>query len=201
MPTALARTFDPPPPMIPPRKRWTRAECATLESSGIWDRQKLELIEGELISKMGKNRRHVVALMRMMQWLTAVFGWDKVNQEAPIDVAPDDNQSNHPEPDAIVFRQAGRGLQAGEPQPGDLDLVVEVADTTLRFDLGVKAALYARAAVAEYWVVDLNGRRLIVHRIPDAAGYRSIVAYNENEKVAPLAAPTQELLVGDVLAL
>lgn len=201
MPTSLARTFDSPPPPIPPRKRWTRAECAALESAGIWDQQKLELIDGELISKMGKNRRHVVAQARMMQWLTAVFGWDRVNQEAPIDVAPADNQTNHPEPDAIVFRQAGQGLQPNEPLPGDLDLVVEIADSTLRFDLGVKAALYPRAAVAEYWVLDLSGRRLIVHRIPEGTGYRSIVAYSETENVAPLAEPLRELLVGDVLAL
>jgi len=66
MPVALTIAPDPPAPLIPPRKRWTRAECAALESSGVWDQQTIELIDGELISKMGKNRPHVNALLAMM---------------------------------------------------------------------------------------------------------------------------------------
>jgi Uma2 family endonuclease len=168
MPVALTIAPDPPAPLIPPRKRWTRAECAVLESSGIWEQQKLELIDGELISKMGKGRPHVVALTRILYWLMDVFGWDRVNPAAPIDVAPEDNPTNEPEPDAIVFKLPGSGLQTVQPQPGELALVLEVADTTLRFDLTVKAGLYARAGIVEYWVVDVNGRRLIVHREPCA---------------------------------
>ena len=53
VPTALTTTPEPPAPLIPRRKRWTRDECALLESSGIWERERLELIDGELISKLG----------------------------------------------------------------------------------------------------------------------------------------------------
>jgi Uma2 family endonuclease len=70
-----------------------------------------------------------------------------------------------------------------------LRLVVEVADSTLGFDLRTKAALYARAGIAEYWVLDIAGRRMIVHRNPQAGTYVSVAAYNEDESVAPLAAP------------
>jgi hypothetical protein len=66
MPIVLTIAPDPPAPPIPPRKRWTRAECAALESTGIWEQQKLELIDGELISKMGKKRPHVNALTRTL---------------------------------------------------------------------------------------------------------------------------------------
>ena len=76
--------------------------------------------------------------------------------------------------------------------------MVEVSDSTLRFDLTVKAALYARAGIIEYWVLDINGRRLIVHRDPTPTGYRSVVAYGESEKVTPLAAPDHELLVAAI---
>jgi Uma2 family endonuclease len=123
-----------------------------------------------------------------------------VNQEAPIDVAPRDNPTNEPQPDAIVFALRG-AFRTSVPQPVDLDLVVEIADSTLRFDLTVKAGLYARAGIVEYWVLDLTGRQLIVHREPEAGSYRSVIAYNESEKVAPLAAPQNELLVGDVFGL
>jgi Uma2 family endonuclease len=79
-----------------------------------------------------------------------------------------------------------------------LSLVVEIADSTLRFDLSVKALLYARAGIVEYWVVDLTGRQLIVHRDPDAGSYRSVAAYSEHERVAPLESPQHELLVSDL---
>ena len=198
MPVALTIASDPPAPLIPPRKRWTRAECAVLESSGIWDQQKLELIDGELISKMGKNRPHVVVLTRIVHWLMDVSGRNRVNQEAPIDVASEDNPTNEPEPDAIVFKRPASAFQPVQPQPNELAFVVEVSDTTLRFDLTVKARLYARAGIVEYWVLDVTGRCLIVHREPEPGGYRSVVAYSESEKVAPEASPHNELLVGEV---
>jgi Uma2 family endonuclease len=198
MPVVLTIAPDPPAPLIPPRKRWTRTECAALESSGVLDQQKFELIDGELISKMGKNRPHVVALTRIVYWLMDVFGRDRVNQEAPIDVSPEDNPTNEPVPDAIVFKLPAAAFQPGPPQPAELALVVEVSDTTLRFDLTVKAQLYARAGIVEYWVLDVTGRRLIVHREPAPVGYRSVVAYSESEKVTPHTSPQSELLVGDI---
>lgn len=198
MPVALTISPEPQIPLSPPRKRWTRAECAVLEANGIWDQQKLELIDGELISRMGKNRPRVIALARIKKWLVESFGWDRVNQEAPIDVAPADNPTNEPEPDVIVFALP-RAFELGAAQPQDLALVVEVSDTTLRFDLTTKAALYARAGIIEYWVLDLAGRRLIVHRDPAAGTYRSVTSYSQHETAAPLAAPQSQLLVGDLL--
>ncbi|HXB72334.1 MAG TPA: Uma2 family endonuclease [Candidatus Acidoferrales bacterium] len=199
MPIALTIAPDPPVPPIPPRRRWTRAECSALESSGIWEQQNVELIDGELISKMGKNRPHVNALLNMMLWLMDAFGRDRVNPETPIDVAPEDNPTNEPQPDLIVLKRPSSTFQSRPPQPSELALVVEVADTTLQFDLTVKARLYARAGIVEYWVVDVTGRRLIVHRDPAPVGYRSVAAYSESEKVTPHTSPQSELLVGDIL--
>ena len=201
MPVALTTTPEPSAPLIPRRKRWTRAECAFLESSGIWDQQRLELIDGELISKMGQNRPHVVFLSRMLEWLFETIGRGRVNANAPIDVAPEDNPTNEPEPDIIVLTGPSSSIRTGNPQPRDLALVVEISDSTLRFDLNVKARLYARAGIIEYWVLDVPGRRLIVHREPSPAGYRSVVAYSEFEKVAPLASPQHELQIGELFAL
>jgi len=204
MPVALTAPLHRPAPPQPPRKRWTRAECDTLDATGLWDSKHLELIEGELIDKMGKKRPHVEAAARMLRRLMKMFDEELVYPEAPIHVAPEDTPSSEPEPDVIVLKPEFAGYRAEQPKPGELDLVVEVADTTLTFDLTVKAALYARAGIVEYWVLDLNGRRLIVHREPEIGAdrtgvYRSIAAYNENERVAPLAAPDRSFLVRDVL--
>src|SRR5580692_11568392 len=189
MPSALIEVPVDRDPVGPSRKRWTRAECATLEASGVLNQQHLELVEGELIDKMGKNRPHVNGLAGIHAWLLRVFGEKFVNQEAPIDVSPEDNPSNEPEPGVIVLNRDFWNFRSANPGPQDLHLVVEVADTTLNFDLTTKAGLYARAAIVEYWVLDVPGRRVIVHRQPQAGKYTTILIYSEHESVAPLAAP------------
>src|SRR5580658_7640046 len=143
MPTVLTNAPEAPRPLVPPRKRWTREQCAPLEASGLFERERVELVDGELISKMGKNRPHVNTLMLMLEWLQDVFGRRFVNTEAPIDVSPEDNPTNEPEPDLIVLKRESTTFRSGNPQPRDLSLVVEIADSTLTFDLTTKAALYA----------------------------------------------------------
>lgn len=200
MPVALTQPEAETVQATPPRKHWTREECAALEDAGLLAGQHLELIEGELINKMGKKMPHVSAVTLLRTWLTGVFGDLFVLTEAPIDVAPEDNPTNEPEPDAIVLKHGLRSLAPGRnPRPEDLHLVVEVADTTLRFDRTVKARLYARAGIAEYWVLDLKRRRLIVHRDPERGVYASVLAFGPEEPVSPLAAPQAEIRLGEVL--
>jgi Uma2 family endonuclease len=181
----------------PPRKRWTRSECDALAESGVLDCQKLELIEGELIDKMGKNRPHVNSVKLLAGWLEGVFGTRQVLQESPIDVSPEDNPTNEPEPDLIVLKRDLSHFTDANPRPEDLQLVVEVADSTLSFDRTTKAALYARAGIVEYWVLDVAGRRMIVHRDPQGGRYASVEAYGSDESVAPLAAPRSSLRIAD----
>src|ERR1700683_4790043 len=103
MPTVVTDRPYRPVPVDPPRKRWTRAESAVLEPTGLWDQQHLELVHGELISKMGKKRPHVNAPVAVQAWLVRTFGEQFVNSEAPIDIAAEDNPTNEPEPDLIVL--------------------------------------------------------------------------------------------------
>jgi len=171
-----------------PHKTWTRPEVDVLESTGLFAGLRFELMDGELIAKIGKKRKHVSCTRQTVIALEAVFGADFVNQEAPIDVASADNLRNEPEPDVIVLRCASRQLEAN-PQPSDVLLVVEIADTTLRHDLGSKAALYARAGILEYWVLDVNARRLHVLREPSAGAYQLQLELEESDSVSPLAKP------------
>jgi Uma2 family endonuclease len=195
VPTAV---IDLPLTIDPPRKRWTRAE---FESFPDWvlNGERLELVEGELISKMGKNRPHVNAQGLLHAWLLGIFGGRFVQSEAPIDVAPEDNPTSEPQPDLIVLGRDVSHFRLSNPGPADLRLVVEIADTTLSFDLTIKTRLYARAGIPEYWTLDVAGRRMIVHRDPQGGRYHSVVAYGEDEPITPLAAPDSKLLVRDVL--
>jgi Uma2 family endonuclease len=118
-----------------------------------------------------------------------------VNPAAPIDVAPEDNPTNEPEPDLIVLTKPSHEFRNANPRPADLRLVVEISGSTLGFDLTSKAELYARAGIVEYWVVDIAARRLIVHRDPREGLYGSVTAYSEEESVTPLASSGPEFLV------
>lgn len=198
MPTVLKETYDPLPPQSPPRKRWTRAQCASLEASGIWEREQLELVGGELISKMGKKVPHFFSLHALRRLLDGVFTPRHVYTEIPIDVAVADNPTNEPEPDLVVLKEEIRDF-GSNPQPSQLALVVEVADSSLRFDLTVKAELYARAGIEEYWVLDVNNRGLIVHRSPTAGRFDSVVYFKESESAAPILAPHATLAISDML--
>lgn len=175
----------------------TRAEYAPMEASVSRRQEHFELVNGELISKMGKKRPHVNALVAVRAWLVRTFGEQFVNPEAPIDVAPEDNPTNEPEPDIVVLARPSREFQDVNPRPADLRLVVEISDSTLGFDLTTKAELYARAGIIEYWVVDVAARRLIVHRDPREGLYCSVTAYGDHETAGPLAAPQREFRVRD----
>ena len=182
------------------RKMWTRAECEALARFEPFQSQRLELIEGDLIDKMSKGLLHSLTVSLILEWLAAVFGLRFVQQERSIDLAPPDNRTSEPEPDLVVLAREIGEFATRRPGPGDIRLVIEVADTTLRFDLSTKARLYAAAGFAEYWVADIRNRRIHVHRDPAASAYRSILAYSAGEEVSPLAAPEAKLRVADMFA-
>lgn len=187
--------FSPTPPN---RKRWTRADCEFLERVGVL-RERYELIDGEIISKMGQNQPHAITIVRLVKWLISVFGGDFVLCQLPVEVTPGDQPNNKPEPDASVLARPATDFPSDAPGPGDVLFVVEVSDSTLRDDLTVKAAVYARAGFPEYWVLDVTSRRLIVHRQPTGGAYGEVAAFLEDETLAPLAAPSQTIRVADLL--
>jgi Uma2 family endonuclease len=181
----------------PAQKQWTREECAVIIGAGLTELGRYELIQGKLIRKMGKNVRHVQALMCLIGWLHSIFHPMRIQQEPPINVAPEDNPTSEPEPDATVLRTSFR-KRFEQAAPNEIELVAEVSDSSLVFDLTSKAALYARAQIQEYWVLDVNARRLIVHRDPVDGLYRTVLAYSAEESVTMLAAPASPVLVGDL---
>lgn len=169
-----------------PRKIWSREEAHRLVDSGFPNADRLELVNGELIDHMGKNPPHVYWKTLVRQWLAKVFGGDFVRSEDPIDVAPEDIPTSEPEPDLIVTTKSIRETSEN-PKPDELRLVVEISDTTVWYDLNVKARLYARAEIVEYWVVNVPEKKLIVHRQPQNGSYTHITAHVSNEEVTPLS--------------
>ena len=184
--------------VIPPHKLWTREECAILERSGLVNLDRYELIEGELIQKMPKGQRHILAVVLLASWLRKVFGELLVVTEPTIDLRPQDNPTSIPEPDVIVLTRSVRGFSA-LARPHELQLVAEISSSSLAFDMTTKARLYARSGIQEYWVLDVEAQRLLVYREPTEGGYLSIEAYGSEEFVSPTAEPSAEVRVIDLL--
>lgn len=181
------------------RKRFTRREVDRMLELGIFDGQRCELIDGELIDKMGQNPPHAQAIRNLFTWLITFFAPRQLQMQLPVEVATGDSEWSLPEPDIAVLAETGGEYGKRHPRGDELLLVVEVADTSLRQDLTTKRDLYARAAVGEYWVLDLQSRRLIVHRSPRQGEYQETAILNEGDLVSCAGHPEQTVAVRDLL--
>jgi Uma2 family endonuclease len=197
MPETLEQPATNAPP--PVRVAWTRADCARFVEQGYLTPGQYELIEGDILRKMGQKRPHTAGVGRLFAWCISVFGGDFVQSQGVIDVAPEDNPTSEPEPDVFVLNRSTEHFTDAFPGPSDLTLVAEVSDTTLAFDLSTKAGLYARAGIAEYWVMDVTGRSLTVHRNPQSGRYQSVTRYAADETVTVAGRPDAPVVVSELL--
>lgn len=185
----------------PQHRRWTRQEFYKMAALGWFKGKRVVLLDGEIIEMPGQGNWHTVAVGKGERALLSIFPqsthWVRV--QSPLDL-PDER--SEPEPDLVVV--------SGQPDdyqqhPSTGLLVVEVADSSLRLDRR-KAHAYARAGIADYWIVNLPDHVLEVYRdpLPDAAadlGYRygSTVTLRVGETISPLANPLVQLPVADFL--
>ena len=182
--------------------RWTRRAYGRLIDKGILcEDDPVELLDGLLVVKEPQHTPHATAVTLALEALRAAFGpgW-VVRPGLPVAAG----RWSEPEPDISVVPGSPRDYLADHPaRPA---LVVEVAHSSLRLDRTRKAAIYARAGVEDYWILNLADRVLEVHREPARLdtprrrwGYRSIQTLGPNETVSPLAAPAARILVADLL--
>ncbi len=142
-----------------------------IEAGILTEDDPVELLEGCLVPKMPKNPPHTLANGLLFEAIARLLpvGWFADSQE-PITTA-----DSEPEPGIRVVRGERRAFAARHPGPRDLGLVVEISDATLERDRTLKQQLYARAAIASYWIVSLPDRRVEVYTEPsgpaDKPGY------------------------------
>jgi len=189
---------------IPGHHLWTREKYERATELGLLGPDdRVELIEGEIVQKMPQNSPHSTALSLTQDALRLAFpvGF-VVRPQLPLSVG----DLSQPEPDLAVVVGSARDYSRAQPEAADAVLVVEVSDSTLLPDQTTKAALYARAGVTDYWIVNMPERCLEVYRGPlpmdDALlgyGYRDIARLAETETIAPLAAPGSLISVADLL--
>ena len=161
----------------------------------------LELIGGEVYEKMPMNSPHASGVSAVEEALRVILPIGQYIRTQSALTAGDDSQ---PLPDVAVVQGAWRDYT--QHHPVTATLIVEVSDTTLASDRALKGGLYARAAVPEYWILNLRERALEVYRDPIAAAgqpfghaYRIAIRCFEADAVSPLFAPNSAIRISDIL--
>ncbi len=166
----------------PQRKVWTREEAARL--TDLFPGQRYELIEGELIDKMGQKPPHAYLIALLTTLLSHAFA-NRVRVQLPISLPDPEGITSEPEPDLVVLKSSSADYMQRHPGPQDIVLLIEVSDTTLQFDRDTKARLYARSGIKNYGIVDIPQRRLISLQEPGGDEYKMVRIF-QIEDVADL---------------
>ena len=159
------------------------------------------LIDGEILEMPGPNPPHAAITTKIDYTLREHFRQGFViRNQSPLVLS----QTTDPEPDLAVV--SGKVMDYYQAHPTTAVLVIEVSESTLDYDLTTKASLYAASSIADYWVVDLVNRRLVLHRDPqpDPSAtfkwrYADIQTLGHGDTLSPLALPSASVAVSDLL--
>ncbi|MFB2769428.1 Uma2 family endonuclease [Pelatocladus sp. BLCC-F211] len=145
-------------------KLFTLAEYHKLAELGFFSEDDhIELINGEIIQMVAKGKAHETCLRKLLKELPRLVG-DRatLQSQAPIILPP----NSEPEPDFAILKNRSDDYLFGHPEPADVLLVIEVADSSLNYDRDVKIPLYAKAGIADYWIINLGDNYLEYYSEP-----------------------------------
>jgi Uma2 family endonuclease len=181
-------------------RRFSVREYQRMIDTGVLlEDEHLELLDGVIVPMSPTSPRHAAHVARLGELLRSVLGSQaQVREEKAVVLEP----AAQPEPDLAVVRPRGDFYASSHPMAADVLLLIEVADTSLERDRGVKLAISAGAGIRVAWVLDLPGDRLWVASEPHAGGYGALAEYGRWDGATRLSvpgAPSAPVTVGDVL--
>ena len=179
-----------------PKHAFTVEEYHRMVEAGIFtEDDRVELIEGEVLEMAAIGRRHAGCVNRLTRLFTQGAG-DRavVSVQNPVQVG----ELSEPEPDLTLARPRDDFYSEGHPAAGDILLLVEVTDTSHRYD-EVKIAVYARHGVPEVWQVEVEEGAVTVFREPSLEGYRAIHTAGRGVILSPAALPDLRIPVAEIL--
>jgi len=180
------------------RRRFTRKDYWRMAEVGILgERERVELIEGAIVEMSPIGRRHRAFVDNLNRLLARRLPDDAiVSVQGPLALTDD----TEPQPDLTILRRRAVPYKDREAWAEDAVLVVEVAETSLRYDRSTKRRLYAEAGIPEYWVVDCAAETVEVHRGPGPDGYRDVRLVTGQAMLSPQAFPDVALSTADIFA-
>jgi Uma2 family endonuclease len=175
-------------------------EYSRLVERGLFDElrdRRIELIYGELREMPAPGPSHSEIVDRLAEWSLdrAPRQQVRVRIQNPLGIPRLDSA---PVPDLAWVHRGDYSRR--HPLPQETLLLIEVSDSTLAYDLGEKAGLYARAGIREYWVVDVQGYSVVIHREPAGSQFADVCTYGLDDSVMPLAFPDLSLVVKDLFS-
>jgi Uma2 family endonuclease len=168
-----------------PKRLFDVAEYYRMAEVGILGpEERLELIDGEVIARSPIGHRHAACVSRLDDLIR-----EELRKRAIVSVQNPSRWDDHsePQPDMALLRPRADYYASGHPGPSDVFLVIEVMDATANDDRATKLRLYARAEVAEVWLVDLGGQVVEAYRRPAAGAYTERSVYQRGQSLAPSA--------------
>lgn len=179
------------------RRQFTVTEYNRMIEAGILTKyDHVELIKGEIIQMAAIGRRHASCVNRLAElFFLRLAQAVTIGVQNPVEL--DDN--SEPQPNLSILRRRADFYKAGHPQPEDVLLLIEVADSTIEYDQEVKIPLYASSNIAEVWLVDINQQVLEVYREPTPNGYQNIQKLQPGQIIAMQAFSDVNFTVEEVL--
>jgi Uma2 family endonuclease len=169
-----------------PLRRFSTADYLQMIEAGVLGpRDRVELIGGIVVDMSPAGIPHNHFLIRIIELFGPLLERFQFAVQGTLTVA----EGQVYDPDFMLLRRSRDGYKTRLPDAADVLLVVEAAESSLRRDQQVKLPVYASAGIAEYWIADLAQELLIVHREPEASGYRLVETWSGDDAVSPLAAP------------
>src|SRR5712691_7513791 len=171
-----------PEPVVVRHRLLTVDDYHKMAEAGILgEDDRVELIDGELIEMAPIGSNHAGEVMSLNMLLSAaVAGRAIISPQNPVRLSV----HSEPQPDLTVLRFRDDFYRTSHPQPEDVLLLIEVADTTIRYDREIKIPLYARAGIPEVWLIDLQQERVEIYLQPSSDGYRQLLRPTKNERIS-----------------
>jgi Uma2 family endonuclease len=165
--------------------KWTIQDYHQMIQTGLLNERKVELICGEIIEMSPEGAPHSSYCGEIGEYLRKILGdRAKVREAHPITLS----NNSEPEPDLAIVRTRSTLYRDRHPYPEDIFWLVEIANSTLAKDIGMKKDLYASAGIEEYWVLNLSESVLVVFRDLTRSGYQSTTSFTSG-MISPLAFP------------
>ncbi|MFA6094270.1 MAG: Uma2 family endonuclease [Candidatus Paceibacterota bacterium] len=179
------------------RHKLSVSDYYRMGDAGILDEDdRVELIEGELIDMAPIGSHHAGIVAQLVAALAQALAGKAIVW--PQNLIRLDSYSV-PQPDIIVLKTRPDFYKNALPEPADVLLLIEVADTTLDYDRNTKVPLYARHGIVEAWLVDINARQLERYHQPAETGYGQKDIFTPQQAISPLALPWAVLDLAAVL--
>lgn len=177
------------------RRLFTADEFHAMAEAGILhEDDRIELIEGELIEMAAIGTKHMTCVIELTRLLVPLVGDEaRVSPQNPIRLG----ENLEPQPDLAILR--ARDYRNSLPGPEDVLLLIEVSDTTLRYDRETKLPLYARTGVREAWIMDLQNGMMERHTEPSESGYGLVRRVGRSESLSSEVLPNIALRFADIL--